>query len=91
MHSHTSYFGPIVGQSQKATHSDDTTVGCPDVKLTSRGDVLGVNAVQIVVPGAASCMGVNLEQRNVVELPNDVMVRGEISTNLHHAKAGRAV
>ena len=84
---HSSYLGPIIGQPEQGAHSDDAALDHPYVELTSRGEVLRVDTVQIVVPGAVSPMGVDLVQRNVVELPNGVMVRGEISANLHHSQA----
>ena len=84
MYSHASYAGLARRVSQKGSHGDDSTIGYPHEEFTSRGDVLGLDAMQIVVPGAVSCMGPNLEQRDVVEFPNGVTVSGTISANLHH-------
>ena len=90
MYSHASYAGLACRVSQKGSHGDDSTTGYPHEEFASRGDVLGLDAMQIVIPGSVSCMGPNLEQRDVVKFPNGVMVSGTISANLHHdSRIGR--
>lgn len=85
MHPHAPYLSPVTGQPHEGTHGNDAAMGYPYVELTSGGDILGLNAVEVFVLGGVSSVGVDLEQRDVVELPHGVMVGGDVSANLHGA------
>ena len=82
---HASQFGPVIGQPLKAAHGDDATVHRPHVKLASGGNVLVLDAVQVVIPGPVSSMGAGIEQRRVVKLPDGVVVSSEIPADSHHS------